>query len=93
MNVLIQPGVKIGDGAVIGAGSFVNKDVPPYAIVAGVPAKLIRYRFNDSDIKLLLDSKWWDEKDELLMKNLNLISSPISFINRIEEIKKNNFNS
>jgi acetyltransferase-like isoleucine patch superfamily enzyme len=60
--VVIKSGVKIGDGAVIGANSIVVKDVPPYAIVGGVPAKLIRYRFDNRTIKRLLKLKWWDRE-------------------------------
>ena len=59
----ILNGVRIEDGAIIAAGAVVTKDVPPYAIVGGVPAKLIRYRFNEDDIQFLLNLKWWD-KDE-----------------------------
>lgn len=62
-NVLIRGGVKIGDGAVIAMGSVVTKDVPPYAIVGGVPAKVIRYRFDEKTISSLLKLQWW-EKDE-----------------------------
>lgn len=66
-NVSICQGVRIGDGAVIGACSLVNKDVEPYAIYAGVPAKKIGQRFSDDDIKKLLTEKWW-EKDEEWIK-------------------------
>lgn len=59
-NVTIMPGVKIGDGAIVGTDALVAKDVPPYAIVAGNPAKVIKYRFSDSEIQLLLEMKWWD---------------------------------
>lgn len=59
-NVTILRGVKIGDGAVIAAGAVVNKDVPSYAIVGGVPAKVIRYRFSTRLIKSLLECKWWE---------------------------------
>ncbi len=58
-GAIIRQGVKIGDGAVIGANSFVNKDVPPYAIVAGSPAKIIKYIFEDSVQKQIVDSEYW----------------------------------
>jgi len=59
---IVKSGVTIGDGAIVGAGSIVTKDVPPYAIVGGVPAKLIRYRFDEKTIKRLLAVKWWDRE-------------------------------
>lgn len=59
-NACVKQGVTVSTGAVIGAGSVVTKDVPAYAIVAGVPAKIIRYRFDEETIKVLLDSKWWE---------------------------------
>lgn len=62
MRALIMDGVKIGTGAIVAANSVVTKDVPAYAIVAGVPAKIIRYRFNEQKIEELLSSSWW-EKD------------------------------
>ncbi len=69
-NSLILSGVTLGTGCVIGAGSFVNSDVPPYAIVAGSPAKIIRFRFEEVAIKELLDSKWW-ELDLIRLKQLD----------------------
>lgn len=66
-NVIILSGVKVGIGAVIGAGAIVTKNVPPYAIVAGVPAKILKYRFNDDTIADLIDTKWWEmDKNELI---------------------------
>ncbi|RXJ84871.1 CatB-related O-acetyltransferase [Arcobacter sp. CECT 8985] len=61
-DVVILRGVSIGDGAVIGANSVVTKDIPPFAIVAGSPAKLIRYRFNEEKINEIIESKWWSEE-------------------------------
>lgn len=60
-NVVVSRGVRIGDGAVIGANSFVNKDVPDYAVVAGSPARIIKYRFSDKVISELKESRWWDK--------------------------------
>jgi hypothetical protein len=59
-DVRIRPGITVGDGAIIASGAIVTKDVPPYAIVGGVPAKIIKYRFRESLIERLLESKWWD---------------------------------
>jgi hypothetical protein len=59
-NCLILAGVKLGDGAYVAAGAVVTKDVPPYAIVGGNPAKLIRYRFTEEQIAALLEIRWWD---------------------------------
>ena len=59
-NVNVMPGVNVGDGAIIAAGAVVTKDVPPFAIVAGVPAEVKRLRFSEAVIERLLRVKWWD---------------------------------
>lgn len=76
-NVVILRGVNVGDGAVIGSNTIVNKDVPPYAIVVGNPGKIIKYRFNRAIIDKLLEIKWWDKKDELIKMNFKqLLKTP-----------------
>ena len=65
-NVFVKDGVRIGDGAIIGAGAVVVKDIPDYAVAVGVPAKVIRYRFSDSQISKLRKIQWWNLPDERL---------------------------
>ena len=60
LDSIILRGVTIGDGAVIGANSVVTKDIPPYAIAVGSPARVIKYRFSEEKIKRLLEVKWWE---------------------------------
>ena len=71
-GVTFIAGVTIGDGAVILAGAIVTKDVPPYAIAAGVPAKIIKYRYSEEDINFLLKFRWWDKDCAWLKNNANL---------------------
>lgn len=82
-RAIIKQGVKIGVGAVIGMGSVVTRDVEPYAIVGGNPAKLIRKRFSDDEIKKLLDSKWWEFPDEKLKKLGYLFNRPKDFLREL----------
>jgi len=67
-NAFIKGGVTVGDGAVVAAGAVVIKDVPPYAVVGGVPAKVLKYRFNEETIRELLELKWWDLSDDIIRK-------------------------
>lgn len=83
-NATILRGVNIGHGAVIGANALVNKDVPPYAIVAGVPAKIIKYRFSKELIKALLELKWWEWDIKKIRTNSHLFTNDIT----IEDLKK-----
>lgn len=75
-NVTIMSGVKVGDGAVIANNSHVVKDVPPYAIVGGNPAKFIKWRFTEDQIDKLLKIKWWYWSDEKINNNLPLMCQP-----------------
>lgn len=68
-NVIVVDGVKIGDGVIVAAGSVITKNIPPYTIVGGVPAKIIRYRFEKEEIEKLLKLKWWDMDVKYLKNN------------------------
>jgi acetyltransferase-like isoleucine patch superfamily enzyme len=83
-NVIIMDGIKIADGAIIAAGAIVTKDVPPYAIVGGIPAKLIRYRFETPEIERLLQIKWWNWEQPRLMANAAFFNDIKQFINATE---------
>jgi phosphonate metabolism protein (transferase hexapeptide repeat family) len=82
-GAFIKQGVNIGVGAVIGMGSVVTKDVPPYTIVAGNPARVIRKRFNDDIINRLLESRWWEMSDNQLKTLAVDIKDPESFLNKL----------
>ena len=75
-SVFINDGVVIGTGAIIGAHSVVTKDVPAFAVVAGSPAKVLRYRFSDDVIDQLLESKWWEWPDEEISRLGKYFESP-----------------
>lgn len=81
-NAVIMPGVTIGDGAIVAAGAVVTHDVPCYAIVGGVPAKVIKKRFSDEIIKQLMKIKWWNWPDEKIKENLELFYKPEKFVEK-----------
>lgn len=74
-EAILMPGVTIGDGAIIGTRALVTKDVEPYAIVGGNPARVIRKRFDDTAIARLLELRWWDWSDEELRDAMPLLTS------------------
>lgn len=81
-DVIILGGVRIGNGAVIGAGAVVAKDVPPFAVVAGNPAKIIRYRFDEYTCKQLQKIKYWNWDRDKLQENLELLDEVEKFISK-----------
>ena len=83
-NVMIMDGLKIGDGAIIAAGAIVTKDVLPYAIVAGTPAKLVRFRFTEAQIESLLQIKWWNWGYEKIKASSGLFNDISSFLTTLK---------
>jgi len=82
-RAILMPGITVGDGAVIVAGAVVEEDVPPYAIVAGSPATLVRYRFDPATIEKLLAIRWWDWPDQKIRAEMESFYGPIeAFIGR-----------
>jgi acetyltransferase-like isoleucine patch superfamily enzyme len=84
-GVMIMSGVSIGHGAIIGAGAIVTKDIPNYAIVVGIPAKIIKYRFDEKHIKSLIDSEWWNWSEKDIRDKIHLFES--------DEVSENFLNS
>lgn len=83
-NVLLKPGITIGDGAIIGMGSVVTKNVPPYAIVAGAPARFIRGRFPLELAERLEASRWWEMDPAVLKEYTPLMNDPEKFLAALE---------
>lgn len=85
-SATVLQGIKVGDGAIIGACSLVTKDVPPYAIVGGNPAQVIRKRFEESTIERLLALRWWDWPVEKITEHLNFLTQGTSeALEKLEE--------
>ena len=82
---VILRGVKIGNGAIIGAGSIVTKDIPPYAIVTGIPAKIMRYRFNSEEIKIIEESKWWEMDKSIANIKLEELQDKVDLLKNRKE--------
>jgi len=85
-NAIIMDDIEIGDGAIIGAGAIVTKNVPPYAIVAGNPAIILKYRFEKDEIDFLLKVKWWEKDDAWIKSNYTIFHNIKSFMNEFPHI-------
>jgi hypothetical protein len=85
---VVSSGVTIGDGAVIGARAVVTRDVPPYAVVAGNPARLVKYRFSPERIQALLEIRWWDwDEDRIRARLPDMLAGDIdTFIQRSKQL-------
>lgn len=83
---IIMPGVKIGDGAVIAAGAIVTKDVPAYAIVTGIPARILKYRFEKKVREELLNIQWWNIDKKIIKENIHLFQKQVT-LETIDELK------
>jgi acetyltransferase-like isoleucine patch superfamily enzyme len=92
-NAVILDGVSIGNGAVIGANAVVTKDIPAYAVAVGVPARVIKYRFDKKVIERLQDLMIWDFPENVLIKNLEIFEQPLNenILERLEAEKQNGF--
>ena len=93
VGVTIKGGIRIGDGAIVAMNSCVTKDVPPYAIVGGVPARIIRYRFDSNEITELLSIKWWEKPEDWIMKHAESFSDVNIFLKEIENEDSAYYNS
>lgn len=85
-RVMVVGGVTIGNGAVIAAGAVVTKDVPAYAVVGGVPAKIIKYRFPEPVIKKLKEIQWWNLPEDVLKENISLFQKDDFSVSELVEL-------
>lgn len=85
----VNDGITIGDGAVVGAHSVVTKDVPPYSIVVGAPARIVRYRFDEDTIEKLMELEWWAWSDDRISHYGELFDSPESLLAALREEEQN----
>lgn len=83
-KAVIRDGVSVGDGAVVGAGAIVTKDLEPYGIYAGNPARLLRFRFSDTQIERLLKVRWWDRGPDWIRANIDAFSDIDRFLAEID---------
>src|SRR5690606_23584104 len=86
MEAVILPGIKIGDGAIVAAKSVVTHDVPPYAVVAGNPARMVKMRFDENTVERLLKVAWWDWPQDRISRNLEAIRG--ADIERLEAARR-----
>ena len=86
-DVRIMGGVCISDGAIVAAGAVVTKNIPSYAIVGGVPARIIRYRFTESQIDVLLNFKWWEKDESWLRDHIDEFENVQHFVEMLEREK------
>ena len=93
-GAIILSGVNIGKGAIVGAGAVISKDIPPYAVVAGNPAKIVKYRFSKDVISQILDLKLSDINNDVICNNFDLLYNNIEMnsevINKIKQLRNQN---
>jgi acetyltransferase-like isoleucine patch superfamily enzyme len=87
-NVIVVPGAKVGDGACIGAGSVVTGEIPPFAIAAGVPARVLKYRFSPEVIEVLMEIKWWDWPEDRIKRNKEFFLTDLTTVESGEALRR-----
>lgn len=84
---IIKEGVTIGTGAVVGMGAVVTKDIPPYGIAVGNPARVIKFRFEEKTINDLIESEWWNLEDQIIQKLAVYVKEPYLFIQELKKLR------